>query len=331
MSTSNSSEPAATGRFPVLVRQVRWEADGVVSVTVVDPAGKPLPAWAPGAHVELRLPSGLLRQYSLCGDPADLAAYTVAVLREDDGRGGSREVHTTALVGTTVEISPPRERFPLVDADHHLLIAGGIGVTPLLSMGRELHRRGASWNAVYCGRSPARMAFVDQLRELDPRRVDVVTTETEGRPALDTRIAALPDNAAVYCCGPAPMLSAVAAACDARGVRLQMERFAADPDLQHDAGENDHDRHGAFEVELRRSGHTIAVGPEETILEAVRERVADIDSSCEEGFCGTCECQVLEGVPDHRDTVLSKSEREANTTMMICVSRARSHRLVLDL
>lgn len=312
----------------MLVRQVRWEADGVVTLTLVDPEGAPLPGWSPGAHIDLVLPSGLRRQYSLCGDELDAHSYTVAVRLEDPGRGGSREVHGSVLVGRHVAIFGPHNRFPLAEAEHHLLLAGGIGVTPILSMARALQRRGSEWSAVYCGRTTRTMAFSRELVALDPARVECVTTAEEGRTDLAARIADLPAGAAVYCCGPAEMLEAVTVACLARGLAVHTERFGADPVAAAVGEEPGGD--GPLEVELRRTGRTITVEPDQTILEAVRDHIDEVDSSCEEGFCGTCESRVLEGVPDHRDTVLGTAEREANKTMMICVSRAIGGRLVLD-
>jgi ferredoxin-NADP reductase len=267
-----------------------------------------------------------VRQYSLCGDDQDRTSYTVAVLHEPAGRGGSREVHTTALVGTQLKVSGPRNHFPLAQASEHLLIAGGIGITPILAMARALQRAGQPWHAVYCGHH-GDMAFTDELRALDAERTTIVATDRSGRPDLKAMISALPEGAAVYCCGPPSLIADVTACCTREDLTLHVERFTADPAAtKPPAGE---DR--PFEVELAATGASVTVAPDQTILDAVREVRPDVLSSCEEGFCGTCETRVLVGIPDHRDEVLGAAEHAQNRTMMICVSRARSDRLVLDL
>ena len=308
---------------PMLVRQLTWEAHDVVSLRLVPVDGAEVPGWAPGAHVDLVVPSGAVRQYSLCGDPDDATGYTVAVLREADGRGGSVEIHDSALIGRTVGVRGPRNHFPLRDAESYLLIAGGIGITPILAMARELARRGAKWRAVYGGRSRRSMAFVDQLRGLGD--VAIVPEDERGLLDLGGELAAVGAGTAVYCCGPERLLRAVTEAAQARGLELRFERFGADPSRPADAAG------AAFEVVLHRSGRTLPIPAERSILDAVRELIPDTPASCEEGFCGTCETRVLEGVPEHRDTILDDSERAANETMMICVGRSRTPRLVLDL
>ncbi|GAA4548573.1 PDR/VanB family oxidoreductase [Pseudonocardia xishanensis] len=305
------------------VQEVRHEAAGVVSVLLVDPAGEPLPAWEPGAHLELVLPSGLLRQYSLCG-PEGAAGYRVAVLREAEGRGGSREIHDVGLVGRTLGVRGPRNHFSLADAPSHLLIAGGIGVTPMLAMARRLAATGQDWRMVYGGRTRESMAFVDELRSLGP--VDIVPQDELGHPDLAAALDSAAPGTVVYACGPAPLLAAVEEATGARSLALRVERFAADPDGPSAAPAAG----GDFEVELRRSGVTRQVPADRSLLDVVREVVPDAPASCEEGFCGSCETKVLAGVPEHRDTVLDDEERASNATMMICVGRCLSGRLVLD-
>ncbi|MEW2624110.1 PDR/VanB family oxidoreductase [Streptomyces sp. NPDC048106] len=330
MSTAVDLAPPTVDRLAVremLVRQVRWEADGVVSVELAPADGTPVPAWEPGAHLDLVLPSGTVRQYSLCGDPADRSRYTVAVLREERGRGGSREIHDTALVGRTIGVRGPRNHFPLREAGACLLIAGGIGITPLLAMARQLQQRGADWRLVYAGRSRRTMAFLDLLAEYG-EAVRVVPEDEEGRLDLAALMASAVPGTEIWCCGPTGLLEAVENAARERDIPVHTERFTASgqtpPAADAPGGET-------FEVELRRSGRTVEVTPDRSVLDAVREHVPDVVSSCEEGFCGACETPVLEGIPDHRDEVLSDGERAENNTMMICVSRACSKRLVLDL
>ncbi|SNV23822.1 oxidoreductase [Rhodococcus rhodochrous] len=316
----------STAAPELLIRQMRWEAQDVISLLLEDPEGARLPAWEAGAHIDLVLPSGTVRQYSLCGDPADDHSYRIAVLREATGRGGSAEVHTLRP-GIRVGYRPPRNLFPLVEAEHHLLVAGGIGITPLLAMARMLTARGASWSLLYGGRSRASMAFVDEVRTLGPDVV-VVPQDELGHPDLAGALAAAPAGTAVYCCGPEPLLRAAEEATRAAlgEEAFHYERFGAapvDPDVAADPDE-------AFEVELRRSGVVLPVPAGRSLLDVVREVDPDVAFSCEDGFCGSCETKVLEGVPEHRDSVLTKAERESGTTMMICVGRSRTPRLVLD-
>ncbi|NMH97453.1 oxidoreductase [Pseudonocardia sp. K10HN5] len=306
----------------MLVQRASWEADGVLALRLVDPGGAALPQWSPGAHVDLVLASGLVRQYSLCGDPADRSCYLVAVRREPAGRGGSAEVHATALVGTTLGVRGPRNRFELVDAPAYLLLAGGIGITPLLPMLVEIRRRGRPCELWYGGRDRASMPFVDRLRRLHPDGVHIVPQDECGLLDVAGLTAAAAPGTAVYCCGPEGLLRAAEQACGE--LDLHTERFAATAAPAVAAG-------GAFEVELRRSGTVLAVPPDRTLLDVVRAAGADVLSSCEDGFCGTCEVRVLDGEPEHHDTILSAAERGRGETMMICVGRSRSPRLVLDL
>jgi ferredoxin-NADP reductase len=320
------TSPERDDRRSLLVKQVRAESSRVFSLTLIDPAGDAVPPWEPGAHLDLVLPSGTIRQYSLCGDDRDRKSYTVAVRHDPGGRGGSHEVHTTPMVGREVRVIGPRNHFPLAAADQHLLVAGGIGITPILAMARTLERTGQAWHVVYCGHRRD-MAFVDELLDVNPGRVTIVETDHQGRPDLDALIDRLPAGAAVYCCGPPSLVADVRSSCAGKGLTVRIERFTADPDATPAGTDGD----GDIEVELVRSGTTITVPPGRTILDSVREVRPDVPSSCEEGYCGTCETRVLDGTPDHRDDVLGPSEHDGNHTMMICVSRARSKRLVLDL
>ncbi|MFG2884215.1 PDR/VanB family oxidoreductase [Streptomyces sp. NPDC048297] len=302
------------------VRRMTWEADGVLSVELTHPEGKPLPAWTPGAHIDVEV-GGRIRQYSLCGDPQATGTYRIGVLNEPASRGGSRHVHTTLRPGQTVTVSEPRNHFALEDAPGYVFVAGGIGITPLLAMAREAARRGADWRMVYGGRSRASMAFTDELAALNGD-VTVVPQDEHGHIDLDTALADLPDGTLVYCCGPEPLLAAVERKCPAD--RLRVERFAA-PAVERTGDDEE------FEVECRASGRTLTVGPDTSILQAVEDAGISVDSSCRDGICGSCETRVLAGTPDHRDFLLSEAEHTANATMMICVSRCASGRLVLDL
>ncbi|MFI6461820.1 PDR/VanB family oxidoreductase [Streptomyces sp. NPDC050538] len=288
-------------------------AEGVVQLRL---EGRDLPRWEPGAHIDLVLPSGLVRQYSLCGDPADTSSYTVAARLVEDGRGGSREVHEQVRVGAELEVRGPRNRFPLVDAPAYLFVVGGIGITPVLPMLRALPE-GVDWRLVYVGRTPNSMPFLGELAEFGADRVTVVSGR---RPELGSLLTELPEGAAVYCCGPEGLMAAVEERCP----EVRLERFAPRAPLGGDTRGD-----AAFEVELRRSGRTLTVPADSTVLAAVRAELPDTLYSCEQGFCGTCQQRVLEGEVEHRDELLTDAERDGS--MLICVSRARGERIVLDM
>ncbi|MGE2713644.1 PDR/VanB family oxidoreductase [Mycolicibacterium litorale] len=310
------------------VTQLRLEADDVVSVVLRSTTGDALPAWEPGAHVAVTLPSGLVRQYSLCGDPDDRYSYTIAVLLVGDGRGGSREIHERVRIGEVLEVGEPRNNFSLADAPRYLFLAGGVGITPILAMVESILRQSdpRPWRMIYGGRSRSAMAFLGRLHALDG--VDVVAQDEAGLPDIPGALAASAPGTAVYCCGPPAMLAAVEAACERHPeLTLHLERFTAaggEPVARDDDG--------AFDVELARSGVTVTVPADKSVLDAVLEVNPDVAFSCAAGFCGTCETKVLSGAVDHRDDLLSADEQQTNATMMICVSRSRGgSKLTLDL
>jgi ferredoxin-NADP reductase len=288
-------------------------ADDVVQLRL---EGRDLPRWEPGAHLDLVLPSGLVRQYSLCGDPEDTSSYTVATRLVEGGRGGSREVHEQLREGMEVEVRGPRNRFPLAPAPSYVFVAGGIGITPLLPMLRSL-QEGVDWRLLYGGRTRASMPFLEEIEKLGGGRVTVAAED--GRPDLDALFTDVAEGAAVYCCGPEGLMEAVEARMP-DGATLHLERFAA-----HTSSEGN----SSFEVELRRSGRTVTVAADSTVLAAVRAELPDTQYSCEQGFCGTCQQRVLEGEIEHRDELLTDAER--GDSMLICVSRARGERIVLDM
>lgn len=303
-------------------------ADGILELQLEDPGGAGLPSWEPGAHLEVETPSGI-RQYSLCG-PADDAKHTVAILREEAGRGGSRSLHETATPGTELRVRGPRNHFPLVDdADDYILIAGGIGITPLKAMAQHLAASGRPWRLHYGGRSTTSMAYVDHLRALDPDCVHVHPQDTHGVLDLPAILADAHSGTVVYCCGPSGLLEAATNAVAASPAReLHVERFTSATTPADSEPESGLD---TFVVELALTGGEIEIGADQSILDAVRDVVPGVMSSCEDGYCGTCETPVLEGIPLHRDTVLTPSEQASNETMMICVGRSCSQRLVLEL
>ncbi|MFF7277602.1 PDR/VanB family oxidoreductase [Streptomyces griseorubiginosus] len=295
-------------------------ADGVLALTLRHPLGEQLPAWEPGAHIDVVLGPGLERQYSLCGDPADRTGWRIAVLREPAGRGGSAHVHEQLGQGDKVRVRGPRNHFALRPAPRYRFIAGGIGITPILPMLAAAEAEGAEWTLLYGGRTRESMAFTEELSRYGDR-VTIAPQDETGLLDLPSVLDGVPGGTLVYCCGPGALLDAVEARCPA-GL-LHVERFAP---KEQPEGENTQ-----FEVELAQTGTTVTVAPDVSVLDAVRASGVEVLFSCTEGTCGTCETDVLEGTPDHRDSVLTDEEREAGETMMICVSRCRGKRLVLDL
>ncbi|GAA2853249.1 ferredoxin [Actinoplanes cyaneus] len=305
-----------TGKEPV--------ADDVVALTLADPGGARLPDWTPGAHIDVILPGGLTRQYSLCGDRWDAHSYRIAVLRERGGRGGSAYVHDVLAVGGVVGLGGPRNNFPLVPAGRYLFIAGGIGITPLLPMIAQAELLGADWQLLYGGRREASLAFGHDLLGYGDR-VHLRPEDRHGLLDLPGFLARWRPGTRVYCCGPAPLLAAVERACAGLPPHtLRTERFVASAAAGLARG-------APFEIELARSGTVLTVPAHSSVLDVVTAAGAGVLSSCRQGVCGTCEITVLAGEPEHRDSVLDDAERAAGTRMFACVSRARSDRLVVDL
>jgi ferredoxin-NADP reductase len=299
-------------------------AEDVVTLTLARPDGRRLPDWTPGSHIDLMLPNGLTRQYSLCGDRWDPHRYRVGVLREPDGRGGSAYVHRELAPGNSVGVGGPRNNFPLVPADEYLFVAGGIGITPLLPMVHTAELLGARWRLLYGGRRRASMAFRDELAGYGSR-VLLRPQDEYGLLDLPGFLGAPRPGVRIYCCGPAPLLAAIESACaDWPPYTLRTERFVAEEQTAPA-------RTAPFHVELARTGRTVTVRPEVSVLDAVRSVGVEVLSSCRQGICGTCETTVLSGEPDHRDSILPDAERATGDCMFICVSRSLGDRLVLDL
>ena len=304
----------------LVVERRESAADGVLALTLRHPLGEELPPWEPGAHVDVVLGPELERQYSLCGDPADRSAWRIAVLREPDGRGGSAYVHGQLGLGDKVRVRGPRNHFALKPAPRYRFVAGGIGITPILPMLAAAEAAGADWTLLYGGRTRNSMAFTQELERYGDKVTFAPQDET-GLLDLDSEVGQLAEGTLVYCCGPGALLDAVEAVCP--GGALHVERFT--PKVQQGGADSE------FEVVLQRSGRTLTVPVDVSVLDTVRGAGVEVLYSCTEGTCGTCETDVLEGTPDHRDSVLSDEEREAGETMLICVSRCRGPRLVLDL
>ncbi|MGW2387041.1 PDR/VanB family oxidoreductase [Streptomyces sp. NPDC001658] len=319
--------PPAT-EMPVIrelvVAAKHQEAEDVVSLRLAAPDGAILPPWQPGAHIELHLPSGRKRQYSLCGDPADRYRYRIAVRRIANGQGGSAEVHDALTDSMRVAVTGPRNAFPFAAEASILFIAGGIGITPILPMAREAARRGLDWRLVHTGRSRASMPFAAELAELAaaaPGRVSIRPDDEFSAPETADLLNLSPAEGAVYCCGPAPMIDGVRRAFgDSRASALHFERFAPPPITDG----------RPFELQLGGTGRVLPVPHDRSALDVLHEALPDLPFSCRQGFCGTCQVRVAQGHVDHRDRRLTATERAAGA-MLPCVSRApEGQRLVLE-
>lgn len=317
--------------FEVLVKSVTPEAEGIKSWEFGRADGGDLPAFTAGSHIDLLLPNGLVRSYSLCNSQDDRHRYVVTINRDPASRGGSKYIHEALKAGDVINISPPRNNFPLVeDTRHTVFIVGGIGVTPIWGMIQRLEKLGRSWELIYSTRLRRMCAFRRELEQLERRSAGRVHFNFDQEPGgsmtnLNALIAKFPVDAHLYCCGPAPMLEAFESAAKEAGYphpQMHLEYFSAKREAL---------AKGGFTVVLHRSGKAIDIPSGKSILDALLDANVDVPFSCCEGVCGTCETSVLEGVPDHRDSVLSPSDRSSNKTMMICCSGSKTSRLVLDL
>lgn len=316
------------GWLRVFVAQKRLEAEGIVRLLLCSSDGVNLPRFSAGAHIEIELPNGQVRPYSLCNAPHDSACYEIAVLMEPNGRGGSRCIHEQIAEGAILRAKPPHNLFPLALDGHSLLVAGGIGITPLLSMAAHLFHIGRAFDLHVCARSEQRAAFRQRLAAA-PFAPHVSWHFDDGAPDqafdLDRLLADAAPDARLYVCGPQGFMDFV----------LGRARAAAWPDerLRYEyfsAAKGDHAADGAFDILLARTGRTITVPPGVTAASALIDAGVDIPLSCEQGVCGTCLLPVIEGMPDHRDHYLSKKERAANQLFAPCCSRAHTPRLTLD-
>ncbi|RUP25379.1 MAG: oxidoreductase [Curvibacter sp.] len=311
------------------IHALRYEAEDIHSIELRRAGGGDLPEFSAGSHIDLHLPNGLVRSYSLLNAAGERHRYVLGVLKDRRSRGGSRCVHETLRVGQAIDISEPRNNFALhEDAGHSVLVAGGIGVTPILCMATRLKQLGRSFEVLYFARSRKSAAFIAELQALGAPLHLHFDDEQNGPPDLKALLAARPAQADThyYACGPAVMLDAFETFCAGLGyANAHIERFAA---VEVAAAS---DARQSFTVELKRSGKSITVEAGQSLLQALNAAKINCVTSCEEGICGACETRVIEGQPDHRDSVLSTAERAANKVMMICVSGCKSERLVLDL
>lgn len=319
------------------VASMRAEARDVMRIELVDALGAPLPAFEPGAHVVLRLPNGMARSYSLLNDWRERNRYVLGVGRAEAGRGGSEYIHAVLRAGAEIACEAPANNFKLhPDAGHYLFIAGGIGITPILSMIRWCMAEGKSWQLVYAARDRSRLAFYDELAACKDKVRFHCDDEHGGPLPVAHCFEGLPQHTQVYCCGPSPLMRAVSNCGGGLPAEaLHFEWFAAPRETSAETSDRS-ETAGAttdvgFWIDLRRSGSSLFVPETQSILDVLEHNGHEVPFSCREGVCGTCETAVCEGEPDHRDYVYPESQRPALRSMLICVSRARSERLALDL
>jgi tetrachlorobenzoquinone reductase len=328
MATPAAVAPAKGEAADVLVEvrvdAIRYAArdTNIYELMPIDARG--LPPYAPGAHIDVHLPNGIVRQYSLLAAQPDPTRYTIAVKRDPASRGGSRHVHDELRVGKTLRISAPRNNFPLVEnAPHVILLAGGIGITPIWCMVQRLAQLGRSWQLYYACRSRADMAFLQALEKMSSSQFHF--DDESGGKFLDVAalVAAAPTDTHLYCCGPTPMLKAFEAA-TASWPRAQIH-------VEYFTPKEEPAKTGGFVVELARSGQEFVIPEGKSILQVLLDAGVDVDYSCELGICGACEQRVISGIPEHRDAILTEEEQASNTKVMICCAGCKSERLVLDL
>ena len=315
--------------FPARIVAIELAAEDILSFTLRPLDGALPERIDPGSHVDVHLPNGMMRSYSLSNGAEHRRGYRLTVARDVNSRGGSVHMHDQLRVGQVLEISQPRNNFELAqDAALSVFYAGGIGVTPFIPMLTRLNETGRAWRLYYCTRNRERAALVDEIEQLATDGVGEFVAhhdDTDGLFDLPGSLAALSSDTHVYCCGPTGMLDAFRTGAEAAGLapdQVHYEYFSSDVESATEGG---------YVVVLNQSGAEIAINPGQTILQALVDHGINIPFSCEEGICGACETRVIEGTPDHRDMVLTDQEKQSNKTMMVCCSGAKSARLVLDL
>lgn len=321
-----SDAPRTTGG-PAL-RQVRlqsmtWEAPGVLSLMLTAADGGTLVPFEPGAHIDLQFPDGTTRQYSLCGDPSDTSRYRIGV-RAVSGGVCSQFIHRRLRPGDLLKVSKPRNLFALVKAPRYIFVAGGIGITPLIPMMRAASARGTPWKLIYCNRRNEDAPFLTEVLSFGGE-VSLHSTEAGTRLDVTVCLGTVQEGAVIYCCGPERLMAAVEEATTAWPPETVRFEWFSPRSRSLD------ELCGSFQVVCEASGVTLTVPPDRTVLSILNDAGIEVPCSCQQGICGTCEVRVLSGEVEHRDSILSLAERAANETMMICVSRARGSRLVLDI
>ena len=314
-----------------LVKAIRLEASDIISLELMPTNDvDQFPTFEPGSHIDLHLPNGMIRSYSLLNDPLQANRYIVGVLNDKNSRGGSKWIHEHIRVGMILAISAPRNNFPLRPTTaKSVLLAGGIGITPILCMLRELSRQGQAVDLIYCARSKEQVAFLTEIQSLLSEKIRLIThfdSEVGGVPPDLTKLLGdNPKDTNFYCCGPSPMISAFEQTCEKLGyANFYIERFAAEKTAPVPVGEG-------YRVELKKANRVVHVMKGQSLLDALLDAGLTPDHSCRDGICGACETKVLCGEVDHHDSILTKDERAANKSMMICVSHAKGSSITLDL
>ncbi|MDV5373163.1 PDR/VanB family oxidoreductase [Enterobacter hormaechei] len=309
------------------VHTIRYEAEGILSLELRSVDGTSLPEYSPGSHIDLHLSNGLIRSYSLFKPSGKEQGYVVGILRDRQSRGGSAWIHDNLRVGALLTISAPRNNFPLAEESaHSVLVAGGIGITPILCMLSYLTKQSRSVELIYCARSRQEAAFIQEIEQFNCPITWHFDDEKQAPPDFTLYLNNKPVTSHFYCCGPSAMINSFEDACEKHGYsNIHVERFSAKP-----AGEG-HELSQGYMVELSRSGKMLTVSAGQSLLDVILASGCIVNCSCREGICGSCEIAVIDGVVDHRDSILSNSERAANKTMMVCVSGCKSGKLVLDL
>lgn len=320
--------PGLKSRLRLRISRITLEAEDIRSFEFVDPLGRELPPFTAGAHIRVHLGEGLSRSYSLSSDPKDRHRYEIAVLREENGRGGSKAMHDNLREGDLIEISPPANHFPLAgrEATGHLLLAGGIGVTPMMAMIAELESRGARWHMHYLTRSPEKTAFRDRLApHVASGKVTIHHDggDPEKGPGIPNLLSDFAVGTHLYYCGPPGFMTACGNNLEAWPPHCVHREFFAAPESQGEQVNT------PFEIRLRSTGQTFTVPEDATIVDVLREAGFSVETDCEEGYCGTCITRYLSGEPEHRDTVLSEKER--GSYVMLCCARAKRGPLEIDL
>jgi ferredoxin-NADP reductase len=313
----------------LVVSSVDRAATDVVVLELRDDANRPLPPFEPGAHLEVYLPNGMTRHYSLCNDSREANRYRIAVGLAPHSRGGSRHIHQNIRPGDRLTVSVPRNNFRLAEAANYCFIAGGIGITPILSMVKWCLANGRQWRLFYCARSRQHAAFQEEIVSGGDAHVRFHFDDANAGRLFDPAEAlrGVDPTTHIYCCGPPALMVAVQEARAKYNEFLHFEWFT--PRAADDA--RDTEKNSAFTVVVHSSGRRFPIAPDMSILGTLESNGIDIPNSCREGLCGTCETRIITGIPDHRDCVLSAEQRAANNTMMICVSRSKSDVLELDL
>lgn len=316
-----------TTLYKVVVKNRRVEGENVAVMEFESATSKALPNIEAGAHIDVHLPNGMVRQYSLCQNPSQHGVFRLGILRDPESRGGSVSAFNDLKDGMEIEVSEPKNLFPLVQAKHSVLIGGGIGITPLITMAYQLAQEGASFELHYCGSSPERCAFVDEIKNGELENFTKFHFKSEGashREFFESAIKDIDPESHIYTCGPNGFMDWVinlAATQNFPENQIHKEYFQVEIET---GGE-------AFEVVAQQSGKIIMVDAEETILQALAREGIEIEMSCEQGVCGTCMCDVIEGEPDHRDVYFTDEEKACNEQILVCCSRSKSARLVLDI